>query len=331
VDLRGGGERRDLHRARVALATSRRSFMSLIAMFKGKGPSGYGYGSTAEVVTQGLALKGKNFLVTGSNSGLGLETVRVLAQRGGRVFAAARTQEKAAAAAQGVPGVIVPVACELSEPASVRGCIAFMKEQGVKLDAIIANAGIMALPELKQAFGYELQFFTNHIGHFLLITGLLEQLAEKARVVILSSDAHKAAPKVGIEFDNLSGERHYSPWQAYGQSKLANLLCAKALAKRLAGSGKTANAVHPGVINTNLSRSMGAARLGLAIAEPLFLKSAAQGAATQCYVATRPELDGVSGEYFADCNIRKSSPISYDAALAEKLWQESERIVQKLG
>jgi NAD(P)-dependent dehydrogenase (short-subunit alcohol dehydrogenase family) len=305
--------------------------MSVLAMLKGKGPSGYGYGSTAEVVTQGLALKGKNFLVTGSTSGLGLETVRVLAQRGGRVFATGRTKEKAAAAAERVPGVIVPVECELSDPKSVRGCIAFLKQEGVQLDAIIANAGIMALPKLQQAFGYELQFFTNHIGHFLLVTGLLDQLTEKARVVMLSSAAHVRAPKVGIEFDNLSGERSYSPWTAYGQSKLANLLFAKELAKRLHGTTKTANAVHPGVIKTNLGRSMASfARVALAIAEPLVLKSNAEGAATQVYVATRPELEGVTGEYFADCNIAKSSPVSYDAALATRLWEESERIVQKL-
>ncbi len=305
--------------------------MSVLAMLKGKGPSGYGYGSTAEVVTQGLALKGKNFLVTGSTSGLGLETVRVLAQRGGRVFATGRTKEKAEAAAHRVPGVIVPLECELSDPKSVRGCVAALKQEGVALDAIIANAGIMALPTLQQAYGYELQFFTNHIGHFLLVVGLLDQLTEKGRVVMLSSGAHVRAPKVGIEFDNLSGERNYSPWTAYGQSKLANLLFAKELAKRLKGTQKTANALHPGVIKTNLGRSMASfARVALAVAEPLFLKSEAEGAATQCYVATRPELDGVSGEYFSDCNIAKSSPVSYDAALATRLWEESERIVHKL-
>jgi WW domain-containing oxidoreductase len=305
--------------------------MSVLAMLKSKGRSGYGYGSTAEVVTQGLALKGRNYLVTGSTSGLGLETVRVLAQRGGRVFATGRTKEKAAAAAQRVPGVIVPVECELSDPKSVRGCVAFLKQEGVMLDAIIANAGIMALPELKQAFGYELQFFTNHIGHFLLVTGLLDQLTETGRVVMVSSDAHKGAPKAGIEFDNLSGERSYGPWKAYGQSKLANLLFAKELAKRLHGTKKTSNALHPGVIKTNLTRSMASAvRVVFAVVEPLVLKSEGEGAATQCYVATRPELDSVTGEYFADCNIAKSSPISYDAALATRLWEESERIAQKL-
>ncbi len=306
--------------------------MSLLGLIKGNGPSGFGYGSTAEVVTQGIALKGRNILVTGSTSGLGLETVRVLAQRGARVFATGRTKEKAAAACDRVPGVIVPVECELSTPSSVRGCVAFLKAEGVKLDVIIANAGIMALPELKQAHGYELQFFTNHIGHFLLITELLSELKEDARVVVLSSGAHKGAPKAGIEFDNLSGERGYKAWQAYGQSKLANLLFAKQLAKRLAGTKLTANALHPGVIKTELSRNTSpVVRLALGAASPIALKSVAEGAATQCYVATRPELAGVSGEYFSDCNIAKPSDLATDSALAEKLWEESERIVAKLG
>jgi WW domain-containing oxidoreductase len=304
--------------------------MSLLGLVKGNGSSGYGYGSTAEVVTQGIALKGRNILVTGSTSGLGLETVRVLAQRGARVFATGRTKEKAAAACERVPGVIVPVECELSTPSSVRGCVAFLKAEGVKLDVIIANAGIMALPKLKQSHGYELQFFTNHIGHFLLITELLSELTEEARVVVLSSGAHNAAPKVGIELDNLSGERGYSPWKAYGQSKLANLLFVKQLAKRLSGTKVTANAVHPGVIKTELGRSMSpVVRLVLSAASPIALKSVAEGAATQCYVATRPELAGVSGEYFADCNVAKSSALSRDSALAEKLWEESERIVAR--
>jgi WW domain-containing oxidoreductase len=231
-----------------------------------------------------------------------------------------------------VPGVIVPVECELSTPSSVRGCVAFLKAEGVKLDVIIANAGIMALPKLKQSHGYELQFFTNHIGHFLLITELLSELTDEARVVVLSSGAPKGAPKVGIEFDNLSGERGYSPWQAYGQSKLANLLFAKQLAKRLQGTKITANALHPGVIKTDLGRSMlPVVRLVLSAASPIALKSVAEGAATQCYVATRPELASVSGEYFADCNIAKPSQLARDSALAEKLGEESERIVAKLG
>jgi WW domain-containing oxidoreductase len=303
-----------------------------LGLLKGKGPSGFGYGSSAEVVTQGVSLKGKSFLVTGSTAGLGLETVRVLAQRGARVFATGRSKEKAAAACERVPGVIVPVACELSDPISVRACVASLKGEGVKLDGVIANAGIMALPKLEQAHGYELQFFTNHIGHFLLITELLSELTDTARVVVLSSSAHTAAPKVGIDFDNLSGQRGYDPWAAYGQSKLANLLFAKELSKRLRGTGKTANAVHPGVIKTNLARSMSpVVRFALGVAEPLALKSVGEGAATQCYVATRPELAGVTGEYFVDCNIGQASALAQDAALSARLWAESESIVKRLG
>jgi WW domain-containing oxidoreductase len=149
--------------------------------------------------------------------------------------------------------------------------------------------------------------------------------------VVLSSGAHTFAPPAGIEFDNLDARRDYRPFRAYGQSKLANLLFAKELARRFGNSGKTANAVHPGVINTNLSRSMSAfARASMSLAAPLFFKSIPQGAATQCYVATHPSLEGVSGEYFADCNVARSSRLSRDPELATRLWERSERIVAEL-
>jgi NAD(P)-dependent dehydrogenase (short-subunit alcohol dehydrogenase family) len=301
--------------------------MSLIGMLRGTGPSGFGYATTADQVLQGIDLAGRNFLVTGCNSGLGLETVRALAKRGARVLAAARSEDKARAACEGIDGSTQPLACELSEPDSVRACVAAVLKDGQPLHALICNAGIMALPRLEQKHGYELQFFTNHIGHFILVTGLLDALAEDGRVVMLSSSAHQSAPMEGIQFDNLSGDKRYDPWLAYGQSKLANLLFAKELARRLAGSGKTANAVHPGVIYTNLARSMNVfVRAALALAGPVTLKSAEQGAATQCYVATHPSLADVSGEYFADCNVASSSSKSRDAGLAARLWAESEKI-----
>jgi WW domain-containing oxidoreductase len=143
---------------------------------------------------------------------------------------------------------------------------------------------------------------------------------------MVSSNAHNAAPKQGIELDNLSGEKRYRSWRAYGQSKLANMLFAKELARRLQGRA-TANAVHPGVIKTNLARHMApAARLGLAIAEPLFLKTPEQGAATQCYVAVHPSAAGITGEYFVDCNVARPSTISHDRELAARLWRRSEEI-----
>ena len=304
--------------------------MSLVSMLKGKGPSGFGYGSTAEDVTRDLDLSGSTILVTGINSGIGFETMRVLALHGARVVAAARTVEKAREASAKVVGVTLPVACELTDPASIVACVDLLEAEGVQLDAVVCNAGIMAVPRLEQAFGYELQFFNNHIGHFILVTRLLDQLTEDARVVIVSSGAHRVVPKGGIEFDNLSGAHGYRPSRAYGQSKLANLLFAKELARRFDGTARTADAVHPGVIHTNLGRSMPrVAQGGLAMVSPLALKSVGQGAATQCFVATHPGLTA-SGEYFADCNIARSSSLSQDPDLARRLWDESERIAYEV-
>lgn len=305
--------------------------MSLLSMFKGTGPSGFGYGSTAEEVTEGLDLGGRTILLTGCNSGIGKETLRVLAKRGAHVLAAARTVDKARGACSEVDGQTTPLACELSEPASVQACAAEVAALGQPLSAIICNAGIMALPQLQLQHGYELQFFTNHIGHFLLVTSLLDQLADDGRVVVVSSDAHKGAPRAGIQFDNLDGHRGYNPWANYGQSKLANLLFAKELAKRLGGTGKVANSLHPGVIHTNLARSMNPiARVALSIGAPLVLKSIPEGAATQCYLAVHPDVAEVSGKYFADCNESEPSGHGRDDALAAKLWEVSERIVAEV-
>lgn len=303
--------------------------MSLYGWFQGRGPSGYGYNSTAEEVTEGLSLAGQRFLVTGAASGLGLESVRVLSLRGASVVAAARTAEAARTACAGIAGVEA-VACDLSEPSSVRSAVAEIRK-GEPLTAIICNAGVMALPALKLQYGYEAQFFTNHVGHFLLVTGLLDRLTDKGRVVMLSSGAHVQAPAEGIAFDNLDGRKSYSPWVAYGQSKLANLLFARQLAVRLRGTTRTANALHPGVIRTNLGRHLGGAMNVLfSVFGPLFTKNIPQGTSTQLYVATHPALESTSGEYFADCNVAQSSERGRDMALAERLWSETERIVAGL-
>lgn len=304
--------------------------MSLYSMLSGKGPSGFGYASTAEDVTAGLDLGGRRYLVTGATSGIGLETARVLAQRGATVLAAARTVEKAAEACKALGPHAVPIACELSEPASVRACVETVKAAGRPLHGILGNAGIMALPRLEQKYGYELQFFTNHVGHFLLVTGLMDTLTDDARVVLTSSAAHKTAPTGGVEFDNLSGERGYNPWRAYGQSKLANLLFARELGRRWAGTGRTANSVHPGVIATNLGRHMGPMASLMSLAGPLFLKTIPQGAATQTWAAVHGAAASLRGEYLADCNVATSSAYGRDDALAARLWEESERIAASL-
>jgi len=308
--------------------------MSLYSRMAPSGPNGFGYASTAEQVTEGRSLAGRTILITGCNSGLGHEAMRVLALRGAHVIGAARILAKARAACAAVSGSTTPIACELSDPASVRACVAAIKAGGTRVDALIGNAGIMALPKLQQAHGYELQFFTNHIGHFMLVTGLLDVLADDARVVMLSSAAHTMAPKGGIEFDNLSGERGYKAWTAYGQSKFANLLFAKELARRFRGSagGRTANAVHPGVIHTHLGRHMNMAvgKLAFGIGGALFFKSIPQGAATECYVAVNTQAAGISGAYFADCDVRQPRADANDPALARKLWEVSEQIVAGL-
>lgn len=309
--------------------------MSLVALLKPNGKNGFGYGSTAEDVTEGISLAGKTIIVTGCNSGLGLETLRVLTKRGARVIGTARDLKKAQAAcdsvAAGSTGSTVAVAMELADPQSVRAAVATIRADGALLDAVICNAGIMALPKLEKAYGLDLQFFTNHIGHFMFVTGLLDRLADTGRVVMLSSSAHNMAPKEGIQFDNLDGSKGYTSWGNYGQSKLANLLFASELARRFTGTLKTANAVHPGVIATNLGRHMNPlARIGMKIGEPLFLKTIPQGAATQCYVAVHPGAATISGAYFADCNEATPRKDATSRALAERLWTESEAIVARL-
>lgn len=306
--------------------------MSLVALIKPKGSNGFGYGTTAEEVTEGIDLTGKTILITGCNSGLGKESMRVLSLRGATIMGLGRTKEKVeeafkeAGVKQGKA-----FACELSDPKSVRQCVEEIKKENSKLDVILCNAGIMALPKLEKSNGYELQFFTNHIGHFILVTGLIDSLTENGRVVMLSSAAHNAAPKGGIEFDNLMGEKSYSAWTAYGQSKMANLLFAKELARRFQGSKKTAYAVHPGVIPTNLGRHMNPIAIAIfGLSKHLFLKNIEQGSSTQCYTATNPNVLQYSGSYFADCNVAVPRKEAEDADLAKKLWEVSEGIVSNL-
>ncbi|MFO0713330.1 MAG: SDR family oxidoreductase [Sandaracinus sp.] len=284
----------------------------------------FGFESTAEDVTAGLDLSGKTYVVTGCNSGIGFETARVLALRGAHVVGTARTIDKAREA---MPHGTA-LECELSEPSSVRRCAAALRALDRPIDGIIANAGIMALPTPQAKFGLDLQFLTNHVGHFILITESMERLATDARVVMVSSGAHFWAPETGIELDNLSGERGFEPFRQYGQSKLANVLFANELARRWSGTERTANSLHPGVIRTNLGRHAREQVEGfLSTART---KTIAQGAATQCLVATHPELRTVSGMYFSDCQIAPASDHAKNAELAKKLWEKSEELAKSL-
>ena len=219
--------------------------------------SPFGADSTAEQVTAGLDLSGKTYAITGANSGLGYETMRVLALRGAHVIGIARSMDKAREACASVPGKTTPAFLDLGDFASVVSCAGEIRAMNTPLDGLICNAGIMALPERELVYGMEKQFVVNHLGHFILVNQLMAAVtaAPQGRFVILSSAAHRRAPSDGIRFDDLAfANSDYDAWTAYGHSKLANALCARELARRLSGTSTTANSVHPGVINTNLGR-----------------------------------------------------------------------------
>lgn len=288
--------------------------------------SAYGKRSTAAEVTAGMDLSGATALVTGCNSGLGLETMRVLALRGAHVIGAARTAEKAKTACDSVEGKTTPLVVELTDLPGIAAAADQVAAMDTPIDMLILNAGIMRLPELQLSNGVERQFAVNHVGHFLLTHHLLEHViaAEAGRVVVVSSGAHRWAPEEGIQFDNLDGAQGYDPAEAYGQSKVANGLFSRELARRLADTSATSNSLHPGVIPTNLSRHLPERTYDMS--NPMF-KTIPQGTATQCYVATHPDLDRVTGYYFSDCNPAEPNHHMQDDAMAAKLWSVSEQLV----
>ena len=289
----------------------------------------FGEDSTAEEVTVDIDLTGRTAVVTGANSGLGYETMRVLALRGAHVIGTGRTAEKAEQACASVAGRATPVVLELTDLDSIADCTAQIRAMGMPIDMLICNAGIMGLPELEQVNGIEKQFFVNHLGHFAFTTQLIDAVvtAPQGRIVMVSSLGHRSAPEAGIEFDNLSGERDYDPRRMYGQSKLANGLFAFELARQLEGTNATANAVHPGIIMTDIARYLPQwQQIAGHLIGWTFMKSMDEGTATQCYVATSPMLAGISGYYFSDCNPQVPSDQMLDAELAAKLWDVSEEL-----
>ena len=297
------------------------------------GPNGLGFHTTAEEVTKSIDLTNKTIAVTGANSGLGLETARVLSLRGAKVIGMARTIEKANSIASNANDQFLPLECDLSEPSSITQCAESLIKSGIQIDSIICNAGIMAIPQLHQKYGVELQFLTNHIGHFMLVNLLMPLLTKEARITIVSSSAHKVfSYHDGIQFDNFSGTNKYNPQKAYGHSKLANLLFSNELANRLKGSHQTANAVHPGVIRTNLLRHYNPIlKYGAVLVEKMLFKNVHQGAATQIYASTHPDLQDVSGKYFSNCNPKTTSTHGTDQMMAKKLWDFSEKIVNTIS
>ena len=278
--------------------------------------------STAEQVTAGLNLTGKTAVITGCNSGIGLETMRVLAMRGAHVIGTARTQEKGQHACAQVKGRATPVVLELADFASVAACAETIRAMNVRVDMLILNAGIV-MPGVHQVNGIEQHFLVNHLGHFLLAQRLLDRVtaADQGRVVVVGSGNHRDAPDGGIQFDDLAGKA----WgrRGYAHSKLANGLFSLELSKRLRGTRATSNCLTPGPVDTNIRRHLSKDDW------PDKLKTAAQGAATLCYVAAHPSLARVTGEYFKDCRPAPQSAHQTDAAMAKKLWDLSTELTRK--
>jgi len=290
----------------------------------------FGADSTAEEVTADLDLSGLTALVTGCNTGLGFETMRVLALRGAHVIGTGRTLEKATAACNSVTGTTTPVVLDLADFESVVACADSVRNMGVSLDMLVCNAGINTFGELELVNGIEKMFVVNYLGHFVLVDQLLPMMlaAGSARIVHVSSrSGYRQAPSAGIDFDNLRGEGVFDAGEAYGRSKLANALFSLALADKLEGSGVSSNAVHPGLVNTDIARTAPAfIRVAFDWVGPLFAKTPAQGAATQVYVATSPLLDGVNGAYFEDCNpvVVSGDHHMLDREMAQRLWSEAQ-------
>src|SRR5215217_1229508 len=292
----------------------------------------FGARSTADEVLAGLDLSGKTFLVTGCNSGIGLETVRALGARGGQVIGLARTLESAREAGARAGGAFTPVACDLADLDSVEEAIQVIRGLGRPLDAVVANAGIMGPPKLTVRYGVELQFLVNHVGHFALIQGLLDRVPDgTGRIVVVSSNSSiHQAPRKGILFDNLDGHRGYKPFAFYGQSKLANVQFARELSRRLAPRRIAVNSLHPGAVGgTHLSRSVG---FPFTLIVPLvqwLMKTVPQGTATQVLLAASPHAEGITGEYWADCHVAKGSRHLDDEAMATRLWKVTEDLLAR--
>ncbi|PSL56215.1 NAD(P)-dependent dehydrogenase (short-subunit alcohol dehydrogenase family) [Saccharothrix carnea] len=294
--------------------------------------------STAADVVAGIDLTGRRAVVTGAASGIGVETARALASAGAEVTLAVRDTAAGQRVADEIGGTARVARLDLADQASVA---AFVAGWDGPLHILVNNAGVMATPETRTPEGWELQFATNHLGHFALTNGLHRFLAvEGARVVSVSSAAHLMSPVV---FDDIHfTERPYDPWAAYGQSKTANVLFAVAGTKRWAADGITVNALMPGGIMTNLQRHVDPDAMRSMIedagAEGFRLKTPEQGAATSVLLATSPLLDGVGGRYFEDCRealpndgnmVSGVAAYALDPETATRLWEVTEQTLAR--
>ncbi|MFF5568522.1 SDR family NAD(P)-dependent oxidoreductase [Streptomyces sp. NPDC012623] len=278
---------------------------------------------------------GRVAIVTGANTGLGFETARMLAARGAAVVLAVRDIEKGERAAARITGDVTVQALDLTSLDSIRSAAADLRATHPRIDLLINNAGVMYTPKQTTADGFELQFGTNHLGHFALTGLLLDRLlpVPGSRVVTVSSTAHRI--RAAIHFDDLQWERSYSRIAAYGQAKLANLMFTYELQRRLAPHGTTvAVAAHPGLSNTELTRNTPSAlRVPVTRLAPLLTQSAEMGALPTVRAATDPAVIG--GQYYGPGNrgeirgypkLVTSSPDSHDQAAQQRLWTVSEKL-----
>ncbi|OIT31303.1 PREDICTED: short-chain dehydrogenase TIC 32, chloroplastic-like [Nicotiana attenuata] len=305
------------------------------------GPSGFGSASTAEQVTHGIDASSLTAIVTGGASGIGLETARVLALRKAHIIIAARNMEAANEAKQTIlkenkSARVEILKLDLSSMKSIKAFADNFLALNLPLNILINNAGIMFCPFQLSKDGIEMQFATNHLGHFYLTNLLLDKMKEttkatgiEGRIVNLSSVAHICPYWEGIQFHNINDKNSYQDKLAYGQSKLANILHANELSRRLQEEGVniTVNSVHPGLIMTNLMRHSALLMRILRVFTCFLWKNVPQGAATTCYVALHPSLKGVTGKYFVDCNEFKPSKLAQDEVLARNLWDFSNNLV----
>jgi retinol dehydrogenase-12 len=295
--------------------------------------------STAEQAIAGISLAGKVAIVTGANSGIGMETARVLALAGARVVMGCRSVPAGEEVAKrlrtsflGGAGGIEVLALDLADLASVRAFAEKVLASHRRVDILVNNAGVMATPLGKTAQGLELQSGINHIGHFLLTRLLRARLeaSAPARIINVSSAMHTRGTADRL-FETLERDpgfehRKYVPFDAYGDSKLANVLFTRQLATVLPPSVE-AFSLHPGVIPTNLTRSLGTLGGVFRTVGKPFMKTIAQGAATSVYAAASPDLAGKSGAYLADCAIASSSAEGRDDRIAARLWDVSAKLV----
>jgi WW domain-containing oxidoreductase len=292
----------------------------------------HGPRSTANQVLAGVDLTRKWILVTGCNEEIGLETMNALAANGAHVFGLASSLGEAKRACEQVGLRATPIVCDLANLDSVAAAVETIRGLHVSLDAIVANAEVASPPKLRTRYGVELQFLSNHIGHFVLVNQMLHLVRNgTGRIVMTSGSAGVTqTPPEGIMFDNLDGHRFYDPTIFYGQSKFAVALYAKELSRRLRRRAIAVNSLHPGATRGKGLRNDFLLPLRVVRSTLQQLKSAGQRAATGALLAASPCVTGITGEYFSDCQIAEGNPLLNDGELAKRLWQVSAQIVERI-